>query len=52
MSAERHRRQAAQLRAKARNETSRTISDELEGLAQCYVVLAEQHERKGQGGVA
>jgi hypothetical protein len=52
MNAERYRMQASQLRAKARNEKSRAVRDELEGLAQCYVALAEQHERKGQSEVA
>jgi hypothetical protein len=45
LNAERYRGQAAQLRVKARMEKSRPVRDELEALAQCYVALAERHER-------
>lgn len=52
MNAEQYRRQAAQLRAKARGEESRSVRDELESLAQCYLLLAEQSDRKSwsEGG--
>lgn len=48
MDAEQYMRRAAQLRAKARGEESRSVRDELESLAQCYVLLAEQSDRKSR----
>lgn len=49
-SAEQYRELAAQLRAKARHEESSWLRAEWERLANCYVLLAKESDRKSQLG--
>ena len=44
--ADNYRAQAAKLRAQARNEKSLQVRKQLEGLADCYIRLATQADRK------
>ena len=46
--AEKYKNLAAQLRLKARSETSKHVKAELENLAHCYLLLAERNGRNNR----